>query len=307
MLWYNVCNMKRTPSYGHTPSNIPVQKLALGWLKCVHRFKSHRGAKTYWHSHAETQLLCSLFGEFAYEFEGRPRVMLSPGQCIVVPANTPHRIVKIQEAAGKRVELLLSPPRKKLRANSVEIVPAPVVRSLIKNMTANTCRAVQCRREYLALFAEIYDLADRGDSLSDEEIALVRVLASMILLKFPYQDRRQRRKPLHAHDTKAEVADKIIAFIETHYKERLSIARLSAYGGYSRAATIAMIKDATGWSPGELITYLRMEEATRLLSGTDRAVSDIARECGYSSARYFNYAFKQAQGVTPSAWRLRNR
>ena len=122
--------------------------------------------------------------------------MLSPGQCIVVPANTPHRIVKIQEAAGKRVELLLSPPRKKLRANSVEIVPAPVVRSLIKNMTANTCRAVQCRREYLALFAEIYDLADRGDSLSDEEIALVRVLASMILLKFPYQDRRQRRKPL---------------------------------------------------------------------------------------------------------------
>ena len=155
--------MKHTHAYGHTPSNIPAKRLALGWLKCVHRFKSRRGAKTYWHSHAETQLLCSLFGEFAYEFEGRPRVTLSSGQCIVIPANTPHRIVKIHDIAEKRLELLLSPPRKKLRANSVEIVPAPVVRSLIKNMTAHTCRAVQCRREYLALFAEMYDLADRGN------------------------------------------------------------------------------------------------------------------------------------------------
>lgn len=297
--------MKNAQAYGHAPSHIPTQRLALGWLKYVHRFTSHRGAKTYWHTHAEDQLLCSLFGEFAYEFKDRPRVMLSAGQCIVIPANTPHRHVKMQDVAGKRVEFLLSSPRKTGRGNGLAIVPDPVVRSLLKSITANPCRAVPCRRELFSLFAEMYDLADRGNSLSDEEIALARVIASMILLKFPYQHRSQGRRPVHEHAVKADVADKILAFIEAHYRESLSVSRLCAYGGYSRSATIGMIQEVTGKTPGELIAGIRMEEATRLLADTDRAVSDIARECGYSSARYFNYVFRRAHGVTPTAWRLR--
>lgn len=297
--------MRDKQAYGQSPSHIPVQKLALDWLTCVHRFTSHRGVKTYWHTHAEDQLLCSLFGEFAYEFKDRPHVMLSAGQCIVIPANTPHRIVKMQDVAGKRVELLLSCPRKTGRADSRSIVPDSVVRSLLRSMTANPCRAVPVRRELFALFSEMYELADRGHSLSDEEIALARVIASMILLKFPYQDRSQGRRPIREHAVKADVADKILAFIEAHYKERLSVSRLCAYGGYSRSATIGMIQEITGKTPGELIADMRMAEATRLLDETARAVSDIARECGYSSARYFNYAFRRAHGVTPSAWRLR--
>lgn len=300
-------DMKNTQAYGQSPSHIPVQKLALDWLKCVHRFTSHRGTKTYWHSHAEDQLLCSLFGEFAYEFKDRPQVMLSAGQCIVIPANMPHRHVKMQEVAGKRVELLLSSPRKTGRGNGLAIVPDPVVRSLLRSITANPCRAVPCRRELFALFAEMYELADRGNSLSDEEIALARVIAAMILLKFPYQDRRQGRRPVHEHAVKADVADKTLAFIEAHYKECLSVSRLCAYSGYSRSATIGMIQEITGKTPGELIAGMRMAEATRLLADTDRAVSDIAQECGYSSARYFNYVFRRAHGVTPSAWRLQRR
>lgn len=298
--------MKKAQAYGHTPSHIPPRKLALGWLKCVHRFISHRGAKTYWHSHDETQLLCTLFGEFAYEFKDRPKVLLSAGQCIVIPANTPHRLVKMQDVAGRRVEMLLScPPPGKASRSERDAIPAAVVRSLLKAMTANPCRAVQCRREYLALFDEMYELAGRGESLTAEEIALARVLASMIILEFPRQN--CKRKSVPARADRADIADKLIAFIEAHYKEQLSISRLCSYGGYSRSATIAMIRNATGKCPGELLADMRMEEAARLLSNTDRAVSDIARECGYSSARYFNYVFRRKKGATPSAWRLAGR
>ncbi len=302
--WYNIV-MIHTQAYGNGPSHIPVQRLALGWLKRVHRFASHRGARTYWHSHKEDQLLCNLFGEFAYEFNDRPQVLLSAGQCIVIPANTPHRLIKMQDAVGKRVELLLSKPRESDRANSLDVVPAHVVGALIKSMTANPCRVVPCRRELFTLFTEMYELADRGNSLTDEEVALARVIASMILLKFPYQDRSQGRKSVHEHTVKADVADKILAFIEEHYKERLSVSRLCAYGGYSRSATIGMIREITGKTPGELIAGRRLAEAARLLANTDRTVSDIARECGYTSARYFNYVFRQAHGLTPSSWRLR--
>ena len=98
---------------------------------------------------------------------------------------------------------------------------AAVVRSLLKDMTANPCRAVQCRREYLALFDEMYELAGRGESLTAEEIALARVLASMIILEFPRQN--CRRKSVPARADRADIADKLIGFMEAHYMEQLSI------------------------------------------------------------------------------------
>ncbi len=290
-------------TYGHSPSHIPTQKLALGWLKCVHRFMSQRGTKTYWHSHAEDQILCSLFGEFAYEFKNRARVNLSAGQYIVIPANTPHRIVRMQEAGGKRVELLLSRPRQNKPKNGCDIVPDHVVRSIVDLMRANPCQPMPCRNGYLKLFAELYDLADRGSMLSDAEIALARVLASMILLKFPGPSDVQQQETIPAHTPKADVADKILAFIEAHYKEHISIKSLCAYGGYSRSATIALIENSTGKTPCELISCKRLEEACQLLSKTNRSISDIAQECGFTSARYFNYAFRQELGTTPSKFR----
>ena len=52
----------------------------------------------------------------------------------------------------------------------------------------------------------------------------------------------------------------------------------------------------------EMIQF-RIEKAKTLLSETDRTVTDIARECGYSSYNYFVRQFKTAEGVSPSEYR----
>jgi AraC family L-rhamnose operon transcriptional activator RhaR len=47
--------------------------------------------------------------------------------------------------------------------------------------------------------------------------------------------------------------------------------------------------------------------ARRMLERTDRKVTEISRACGFSSAQYFNSAFRRQTGLTPSAWREKSR
>ena len=47
------------------------------------------------------------------------------------------------------------------------------------------------------------------------------------------------------------------------------------------------------------INILRVGEAARLLSESNKSITEIAYECGFSSQSYFSYAFKRCKGVTP--------
>jgi len=58
-----------------------------------------------------------------------------------------------------------------------------------------------------------------------------------------------------------------------------------------------------GLTPTQLIARIRIAAASRLLSDTDRSIADIAQACGFCDHSAFTRAFRNATGVTPSAFR----
>lgn len=58
-----------------------------------------------------------------------------------------------------------------------------------------------------------------------------------------------------------------------------------------------------GTSLVEWLTEVRITRAKELLAHTPLAQEEIARQCGYGSARYLNMVFKQVTGTTPGDWR----
>ena len=70
--------------------------------------------------------------------------------------------------------------------------------------------------------------------------------------------------------------------------------------GISRAQLYRKIKSITGISPNDIIREARMKRADRLLETTDKSVSEIAYEVGFSSPSYFTKCYREFFGRTPN-------
>ena len=73
--------------------------------------------------------------------------------------------------------------------------------------------------------------------------------------------------------------------------------------GMSRVQLYRKTKALTGLSPVELLRKSRVEKARRLLETTDKSISEIAYDTGFSAPSYFAKCFKDEYGKSPGEWR----
>ena len=80
----------------------------------------------------------------------------------------------------------------------------------------------------------------------------------------------------------------------------LSVETISKEMGISRAQLYRKIKTMTGISPNDIIREARLKRADRLLETTDKSISEIAYEVGFSSPSYFTKCYREFFGRTPN-------
>jgi AraC family transcriptional regulator len=85
--------------------------------------------------------------------------------------------------------------------------------------------------------------------------------------------------------------------------EPFDLRRLATAAELSAFHFSRVFKQATGMAPSRYVARLRMDEARRLLSETDRSVLDIGLGVGYASPSHFSQVFRESTGMTPSAYR----
>lgn len=95
--------------------------------------------------------------------------------------------------------------------------------------------------------------------------------------------------------------------IEEHLgDESFSVQQLSEIMAMDRTVLYRRMQQLTNTSPSVYIKQIRMNVAERLLRETTMTVSDIARQTGFSTAKYFSSAFKETFGKTPLEYRASN-
>ncbi len=85
----------------------------------------------------------------------------------------------------------------------------------------------------------------------------------------------------------------------------LDIAGLAGVAGKSEAHFIRTFKIAFGETPHRYLQRRRIERAMYFLRTTDRTVTDICMEVGFSSLGTFSRTFADVVGETPSEFRDR--
>jgi AraC family transcriptional regulator len=96
---------------------------------------------------------------------------------------------------------------------------------------------------------------------------------------------------------------RIIDMMRASLDEPFNLQLLAARAELSAFHFSRVFKQATGMAPSRYFVHLRMQEARRLLSETDRSIIDIALALGYRSPSHFSCVFRQVTSITPSAYR----
>lgn len=80
----------------------------------------------------------------------------------------------------------------------------------------------------------------------------------------------------------------------------LSVDMIASRMGLERSQFYRKIKALTNYAPVELMRRLRLQQGHTLLTSSDRTISEIAYEIGFSTPAYFTKCYREAYGVTPT-------
>jgi PAS domain S-box-containing protein len=115
---------------------------------------------------------------------------------------------------------------------------------------------------------------------------------------------RDLRAPGERESIPASLAS-TLEFLENNCAETISPASLARHAELSPVRFARLIKRIFRLTPSQLITQTRLAAASRLLRETDRAIADIALECGFYDHSAFTRAFRSATGMTPREFRAK--
>lgn len=109
------------------------------------------------------------------------------------------------------------------------------------------------------------------------------------------------------HESKNPVKFKqALQFIHCNYMEPISLETVSEEIGLSPKYFSSLFKKEKGIGFTKYVNKLRIEEAKRLLSLTNRTILDIALTVGFEDVSYFSKVFKKATNLSPNKYRKLN-
>lgn len=105
----------------------------------------------------------------------------------------------------------------------------------------------------------------------------------------------------NAHDNLARLMDAMRSRID----QSLPIAELARMAALSERTLIRRFKDATGTTPADWLTGVRLDRARELLEVSSHSIDSVAQQSGLGTATTMRHHFRRRFGTSPSAYRHR--
>ncbi|MES2587921.1 MAG: AraC family transcriptional regulator [Bacteroidota bacterium] len=98
--------------------------------------------------------------------------------------------------------------------------------------------------------------------------------------------------------------ERVLDFILKNLNSNISLDKLSEVANYSPFHFQKLFKEAMGETPKQYIIKLRLETALhKMIIHSDKAIQEIAMDCGFSSPAVFSRSVKNLYGMSPEEFR----
>lgn len=96
---------------------------------------------------------------------------------------------------------------------------------------------------------------------------------------------------------------KILAYIESHYGEDITLKDLSKSADISKSECGRCFKVSMNTTPYKYLTEYRLSKAAKLLKQTTDPIGNIASDVGFHQMSHFGKCFKEKTGYSPKEYR----
>jgi AraC-like DNA-binding protein len=247
-------------------------------------------------------------------------IELSPGDFVLVPNGQSHvlshmptvdapPLETVLEAAGYQGEILLAvgagDPAAATQLVCGHLTFGDGADHAILRALPSLVRIGNAERERRPWFDQVLRLlVAQVFSGHPGSIAVVTRLSEIVFieaLRFAGDEAPELRRLMEAF-ADARIG-RAIALIHREPARPWTVDSLAQEVGMSRTRFAEQFREMIGTSPVSYLTEWRLQRAIAALSTGRQPVSEIARECGYSSPAAFTRAFNERFGRTPKAYR----
>lgn len=131
----------------------------------------------------------------------------------------------------------------------------------------------------------------------------VAVLAALFQVWYLLLTHLPAAAAAHPHTLSDARMKTMFTFLQAHFSEPLSIARIAASADISESECFRCFRAILHTSPAAYLLDYRLRRAAELLAETGDSVTDICFACGFNSPSYFAKMFAQTLKTTPRAYR----
>lgn len=104
------------------------------------------------------------------------------------------------------------------------------------------------------------------------------------------------------HKNKQRLQD-VYKYIVENYHRKITLEEIASYASMNKTAFCLFFKKATGESFVAYLNVFRLQMACTMLTRSSKNISEICYAVGFTDIPYFNRAFKQRYGVSPTQYR----
>lgn len=151
-----------------------------------------------------------------------------------------------------------------------------------------------------------YYLAKLFYSLPDANNPLVEIIPFLSFCEKNFQTTHMIIKKDDVTEKQMELFYEIDDYVYNHFTEQIELSDISNFLNYNKFYFSNLVKTITGMNFLEYLNHVRVLAAERFLISTDKKISDIAFECGFSDIRSLNRYFKKWYECTPNEYRKLN-
>lgn len=125
-------------------------------------------------------------------------------------------------------------------------------------------------------------------------------ICALLLRHYENENTSRRRKRFSA---KFMLMQPALAYIQDHFHEPVQLADIARVLSLSPSRTRHLFLEIVGERFKSYLLQIRVQEAKKLLSGTNMPITDIYLSCGFQSSSSFYREFKKLVSVSPQEYR----